>query len=154
MQELQVPTHRIDVELFTDRGEHFAGGLFVTEAPYHTDRIEDLKQVLNDQREFLPFDADDSGTDCHIINKTHVTRIKLEGQPDDLLAEGAEARPEGMACELRLADGSTIAGEMAVDTPWSHSRLVDKLNQAESFVLVVTQDSVEFVQLRHIVCVN
>lgn len=154
MQELQVPTHRVAVELFTKRGERFAGGLFVTEAPYHTDRVEDLKQALNDQRMFLPFDSDQNATECHIINKSQVTRIKLEGQPEDLLREGAESRPEGKACELRLADGTSIEGEVAVDTPWSLSRLVDKFNAAEPFVLVVTKDSVEFVQLCHIVCVN
>ena len=154
MQELQVPTHRVAVELFTDRGERFAGGLFVTEAPYHTDRVEDLKQALNDQRMFLPFDADENATNCHIINKSHVSRIRLQGRPEDLLLEGAEGRPEGKACQLRLVDGDTVEGEVAVDTPWSLSRLVDKFNQAEQFVLVVTKDSVEFVQLRHIVCVN
>ena len=154
MQELQVPTHRVAVELFTERGERFAGGLFVTEAPYHTDRVDDLKQVLNDQRVFLPFDADQDATTCHIINKSQVTRIRLEGHPEELLREGAAERPEGKACQLRLTDGTSIEGEVAVDTPWSLSRLVDKFNQAEPFVLVVTTESVEFVQHRHIVCVN
>ena len=154
MEELQVPTHRVAVEIYTHSGEQFSGGLFVTEAPYHTDRVEDLKQVLNDQRMFLPFDADEHATNCHIVNKSHVTRIRLEGRPEDLLVEGAEARPEGKACQLRLIDGTAIEGEVAVDTPWSLSRLVDKFNQAEQFVLVVTQDSVEFVQLRHVICVN
>jgi len=154
VEELQVPTHRIAVEIYTDRGEHFSGGLFVTEARYHTDRIEDLRQALNDERSFMPFEADEHETDCYIINKIHVTRIRLKGQPHDLLAEGAGGRPDGKSCRLILADGGRLEGEVTVETPWSLSRLVDKLNQAEPFLLVVTSDGVEFIQTRHIVCVN
>jgi hypothetical protein len=154
VEELQVPTHRVAVELYTDRGEHFPGALFVTEARYHTDRVEDLRQALNDERAFMPFQAEDPEAGCGIVNKLHVTRIKLKGRPDELLAEGAEARPEGKACRLILADGTRLAGEVTVETPWSLSRLVDKLNQAEPFLLVVTSESVEFVQTRHIVGVN
>jgi hypothetical protein len=154
VQELQVPTHRVTVELFTDRGERIEGGIFVAEAPYHTDRVEDIQQALNDQRSFLPFDSDDPGTSYRIVNKSHIVRVKLSGSPEELLAEGAETRPEGKACSLHLADGNRIQGEVAVETPWSSSRVVDKFNQAEPFVLVVTEESVEFVQTQHIIFVN
>ena len=154
MEELQVPTHRVTVEVLTDRGQRYTGGLFVTEAPYHTDRVEDLRQALNDERVFMPFQDDEGSSDCCILNKKHVTRIKLEGVPDELLAEGADGRPEGKHCRLVMGDGTRLEGDVTVETPWSLSRLVDKLNQAEPFLLVVTATHVEFIQTRHIVCVG
>jgi len=54
-------------------------------------------------------------------------------------------------CTLVLSDGTRVAGRVAVETPPSQSRLVDKLNHAERFIPIVSDEAVDFVQRSHVV---
>ena len=151
MDELQVPTRRLEAEIFTDSGERFSGGLFVTDSPYSSDAIEQLLLVLNDQRTFLPFATEvPPTTPCSILNKTHITRVSFERL---ILEDEMEANSEG-TCHLRLADGSTLVGYLTLDTPLSLSRLLDKFNRAGRFVRFVTDSTIELVQTSYIVRVD
>ena len=160
MEELQVPTRRITVKVFVDTGESYSGSLFVAGSHFPTSRPEEVLGVLNDERVFLPFQADLPSTEFSLLNKTHVLRVRVEWDP---LAEG---QPDGMPYEepglledttprrVFLKDGTRLVGDIYVDTPARMSRLVDKLNHAEQFLQVVTEDSIEFVQTRHVVYVG
>lgn len=154
LEELQVPTHRIPVEVYTDRGEVFAGGLFVAESPYHSSHVEHLVQALNDERSFLPFDAADADTDCAILNKDHMVRVKMKTAPVMLLEGLGGSLCDSKPCRVLMSDGARLEGHLTVDTPWSLSRLLDKLNRAERFVRLVDDEHIEFLQTSHIVRVD
>ena len=49
-----------------------------------------------------------------------------------------------------LTDGTCLVGRVAVETPRSQSRLVDKLNHAERFIPIISDESVDFVQRDHV----
>lgn len=149
LEELQVPTRRIVVDLFTDHGQ-FTGSLFVTESRFHLGLLDELIKILNDERTFLPF-TPDGKEHCSIISKDHVLRLRLHGGPEEQLD------PENIDSEtsrLTLSDGTWLEGEVAVTTPASLSRLVDKVNQAPRFMTVVTPEDVEFVRTSHVVRID
>lgn len=151
MQELQVPTQRLVVEVFTSGGERFRGGLYITESPFHRGLVEQMLHTLNDERGFLPFRTEDPQPVLAVLNKSHIMRVRFEGDHgEDPLLPATELTP----CNLLLADGTRLAGELTVETPRTLSRLVDKLNRAERFVRIATDQAVEFVQTAHVVRVD
>jgi len=55
MDELQIPTRSVAVEIVTDSGQTLAGSLFMAETRYTTGSPEEVVEVLNDERGFIPF---------------------------------------------------------------------------------------------------
>lgn len=151
MQELQVPTQRLLVEVFTSGGERFRGGLFITESPFHTGPVDQVLQTLNDERGFLPFRTEGEKPTVAILNKCHILRVRFEGGHDD---DPPFPANDVTPCNLLLADGTRLEGELTVETPRTLSRLVDKLNRAERFVRFATGEAVEFVQTALVVRVD
>jgi hypothetical protein len=156
MEELQIPTHSIAVEIHTADGKQIAGALYAAEVRFVNGPPAEVIHLLNDERAFLPFQtATGKGRKREqvILNKDHIVRVRL------LLAPGSPAEGEvGVneedapgPCTLVLSDGTRVAGRVAVETPRFQSRLVDKLNHAERFIPVVSDEAVEFVQRSHVV---
>ena len=88
-------------------------------------------------------------------------RVRIEGvipadpgADEGLDADGASEIRAGDPCTVLLADGSTLDGVVHVDTPWWMSRLVDKLNQADTFLELVTEEGTEFIGTEHVVRVD
>ena len=130
MEELPVPTRRVAVELFMSGGAHARGTIFLTEGRHRSDGPEVIAELLNDDRAFVPFRADDPRIDAWIVNKHHVMRVHLR----DCDTPQPDAVP---ACTLVLCDRSRLTGRLLFDAPVSASRLVDKLNRAPSFMTFV-----------------
>jgi hypothetical protein len=151
LQELQVPTRRLAVEVFTDGGERLAGGLFIAHSRYRMDAVELLLGVLNDERSFLPFDgAPSSSSPCSILSKAHITRVSVARN----FGSAEPEVPVDHTCRLRLTDGRSLEGHLGIDTPPSLARPLDKLNRAGRFVRFVTDSTIELVQTAAIVRVE
>lgn len=160
MEELKVPTQAVRVEVITDTGVALQGFLFVGESRYRTGRPEDdLIEVLNDERRFLPFEecgSEPAAQRPAILNKSHVVRVDLatdEGPLFDPLHsdDDDEVVAGGDTCSLLLTDGTCVMGRVRVEMPPSLSRLLDKLNHADCFLPVVDRDGFHFVNLAHVV---
>jgi hypothetical protein len=155
VQELQVPTRPIAVEVFVTTGTQFSGSLFVHESPYHESDADDVIDLLNDERDFLPLGLTDRQDGPFILSKAHIVRVRLEMPGADPLDCASGAIPaDSAASTLFLADGSCVKGALLVATPPSTSRLVDKLNSAETFLSVASSEAIEFVRRSHVVHVS
>jgi hypothetical protein len=161
MEELQVPTRRIRVQIATNSGDSFEGALFAPEMQYRTRPVEYVLHLLNDDRDFLPFQLEaDSGRSL-LFNKSHIVRVHLgtDGRWADPFEQAAErqefttygADMEHEVCTALLSDGTRLSGRLAVETRWSSSRLLDKLNLNQRFVPLVTDEGIEFVQRNQMV---
>ncbi len=150
MQQLQVPTRQIEVDLLLAGGRRFVGYLFLTEAPFQSGRAEDVIQVLNDERAFLPFVPDGATGSAMALNKDHILMVQVESLGASL------GDPEGESGDrtLLLSDGTRVSGDICIDTPPHASRLVDKLNLAERFLVLRTPSGYAFVHGRHIIHVE
>ena len=143
MEELRVPTRRIAVELFMADGVHTRGVMYLTPTRHVAGTSEEIAELLNDERVFVPFRADDPTIDVWIVNKNHLTRVHLE----ECDTPGIEPEP---SCTIVLRDRSRLTGQLIFDAPPSMSRLVDKFNGAPSFMTFVTDDGVDFVHRSHV----
>ena len=148
MEELRVPTRRVAVELFMTDGVHTRGVMYLTPTRHLTGSPEEISELLNDDRVFIPFRADDPGVDVWSVNKQHLMRVHLE-DCDTLRPDTASADPAPM-CTILLRDRSRLTGQLLFDTPLSTSRLLDKFNGVPSFMTFVTDDGVDFVHRSHI----
>ncbi len=161
MKVFQVPTRPVSVEVFLADGRHLSGRIFLAEDLRLDGKINLLMSALNDAREFIPFEVgDDRGARSLVLNKDHIVRVHMaddeEGavkSPDAPDADAAPDMADSQAVEtaiLYLSDGSRITGEVAVDTPTSLSRPVDKLNLALRFLPVISDGGVDVVQRSHV----
>lgn len=148
MEELRVPTRRVAVELFMADGVHTRGVMYLTPTRHVAGSPEEVAELLNDDRVFVPFRADDPAIDVWIVNKNHLTRVHLE-ECDTLGPDPAFAEPEPL-CTIVLRDRSRLTGQLLFDAPVSMSRLVDKFNGAPPFMTFVTDDGVDFVHRSHV----
>jgi hypothetical protein len=151
MDELQIPTRSVAVEIVTDSGQTLTGSLFMAETRYTTGSPEEVVEVLNDERGFIPFRLEKGpsrGRDV-VLNKDHILRVRLRvAKP----AAPTPATPGATPTVLHLSDGTRLEGCIAVDTPWASSRLLDKLNQEFRFIPLIRDDGgYEFVHRAHVV---
>ena len=155
MEQLQVPTRQIEVDLLLAGGARLVGYLFLTEAPFQSGRPEDVIHVLSDERSFIPFVADHPTSSPMALNKDHIVAVQVESATAAALSSplgGADAE----VCDrtVLLSDGSRLTGDICVDTPPYASRLLDKLNLAGRFLALRTAGGYAFVQCRHVVQVE
>ncbi len=155
MEQLQVPTRRIEVDVLLTGGGRLAGYMFLSEAPFQSGRPEDVIRVLNDERSFLPFVSDHPTSSMMAVNKDHIILVQVESRPSAALESPVgHIDEEGRERTFLLVDGHRVTGDLCIDTPPQASRLVDKLNLAGRFLALRTAGGYAFVQHRHVVYVE
>ena len=153
MQELQIPMRPIVVDVHVTTGAHISGSVYVPESPLHTNDAQEVMQVLNDERSFIPLAV--TGKKPFVLSKTHIVRVRLPLAESDVLDHISQSAPaDSPTSSLLLVDGSVLEGTLTVVTPPSLSRLVDKLNSADLFVSVVSTAAIDFVQRSQVVHVS
>ncbi len=155
MQELQVPTRPILVDVLVTTGEQIEGSLYVTKSAEETDDANEVMKLLNDERSFVPLAVMGKKDGPFVLSKAHIVRVRvplLEGDAFDRADESAPSDPS--TSTLLLVDGTVLEGALAVVTPPSLSRLLDKLNSADVFFPVVSTEAIDFVQRSHVVHVS
>ena len=155
MQELQIPMRPIVVDVHVTTGAHISGSVYVPESPLHTNDAQEVMQVLNDERSFIPLAVTGKKRGPLVLSKTHIVRVRLPLSESDVLDHISQSAPaDSPTSSLLLVDGSVLEGTLTVVTPPSQSRLLDKLNLADLFVSVVSTAAIDFVQRSHVVHVS
>jgi hypothetical protein len=143
---------RLPVDVFTTDGVRASGSLYLVAASYTRGGPEDVADLLNDERTFVPFAGHDPSERPGVLHKGHIVRVHTGASPVDLQNAPATSRTDGVgACTLLLDDGTWLEGRLCVDTPLASSRLVDKLNLATRFVPVLAEDGLVFVNRDHVI---
>ena len=152
MDELQIPTRPVAVEVVTDSGQTLDGTLFMAETRYTTGSPQEVVEILNDERGFIPFrlgSGPNRGRDV-VLNKDHILRVRLQAASEPAVAPSPV--PGSEPTVMHLTDGTRLEGRIAVETPWASSRLLDKLNQEYRFIPLIRDDGgYEFVHRAHVV---
>ena len=150
MEELKVPTRLIAVKVSTTDGATECGSMYHTESLYQTGSPEDIIDELNDDRGFVPFASSDTMVNA-LLSKRHIVRVRVRDLSIEDLRPGEASELEHVhPCTLQFDDGTRITGRLVLETPSSHSRLVDKVNYGLSFVPFVTNECVDLINCAHI----
>jgi len=155
VQELQIPTRPILVEILVTTGALISGSLYVPESPQQTHDADEVIHLLNDERSFVPLAVTGNNGGPFVLSKAHIVRVRLpllEGEALDRTSESAPS--DSSTSTLLLVDGSVLEGTLAVVTPPNLSRLLDKLNTADLFLSVISTEAIDFVQRSHVVHVS
>lgn len=124
--DYSVPRTTVDVEILLARGKPRRGIIFlVPHSSLHTGAETPL-ELLNRPEQVFPFRADEEG-DVLLVVKAQTVRISTD-MAADFVDPTRLGVVKSLSVELALADGSHIAGRVAVELPEGRSRLLDYLN--------------------------
>ena len=155
MQELQIPTRPILVDILVTTGALISGSLYVPESPQQTHDADEVINLLNDERSFVPLAVTGQRGGPFVLSKAHIVRVRLPLLEGEVLDRTSESAPsDSSTSTLLLLDGSILEGTLVVVTPPNLSRLLDKLNAADLFLSVVSTEAIDFVQRSHVVHVS
>ena len=143
MEELRIPTREVEVTLHMADGVQTRGVMYLTPTQHPAGCLNDIAELLNDDRVFIPFRDDDPTIEVWIMNKKHLARVHLEH------LDTPELEPAPL-CTVVLGDRSRVTGQLVFDARESMSRLVDKFNAAPSFMTFATDEGIDFVNRSHV----
>jgi len=140
---LKVPTNRVTVELALHGGERRRVELFLAEHEAHAFRQQSLADLLEEDRMFLPAHA--VAEDALVVfNKRSVAWLAID-QDEEHDSEEIELFDEDHLVEIKMRDGTALAGEMQYSPPEGRSRLADHLNDGSQFVCLLGDKRTYFV---------
>jgi hypothetical protein len=151
MLDLRVEKERSEATLTLSNGASVRGSLFVSAGgPGHRQR-ERIKDVLNAEPGFFPFEVQDNGSrGVALYHRDHVVFVTLPSLDEPQQDPGydiAVARD----VSLLLADGTRLAGRIRIYTPPGHDRLSDYARGTESFLYLEAPDCTYVINARQIV---
>lgn len=131
MSELRVPTGVLPVEIECADGRRFNGRVFIPTASPSHDGPTRPEEWMNASPAFFPFVPD--GEDAPVLmNKREIlvlTVLAPAGVEDgDLDSPLVQVRVE--------AESRRLEGELLIDMPPNHLRVLDYVNRAEPFLLL------------------
>ncbi len=150
MDELRVPKHKTAVDVILPVGTARRMALFLAEAaPDHAGPEVPL-DLLNGRDDFIPA-FDESAGAMSFLHRPGVPVVRVARALD--AGEDDVTLPTEHEVEVRLTDGTTLAGLVSFVRPADRTRLVDVLNEPHPFFRLLQGDEVAYVNKRHVSCV-
>ncbi len=150
MDELRVPKHKTAVDVILPGGTARRMALFLAEAaPDHAGPEVPL-DLLNGRDDFIPA-FDESAGAMSFLHRPGVPVVRVARALD--AGEDDVTLPTEHEVEVRLTDGTTLAGLVSFVRPADRTRLVDVLNEPHPFFRLLQGDEVAYVNKRHVSCV-
>jgi hypothetical protein len=141
--ELRVPTVALAAEIYAADGRVFRGRIFVPAAAPRHEGAERAVEWINEGGPFFPFLPDEAST-AVILNKHEVLAVTVAAEADigDVTDETLpDVRRVVVECGDRRFEGNVV-----VDMPEHHRRVLDFLNRAEPFLVLRDADRHHLVQ--------
>jgi hypothetical protein len=131
--QLKVPTHAMAAEVRCRDGRLFVGRIFIPDSSSHHSGPMRLEEWINMEFTFFPFLPDDSRSTV-LVNKEQVAVLSVAPQADGEVERADLDVPlRRVAVELR---DRRIEGDIAIDMPEGHQRVLDYVNRTDRFLLV------------------
>ena len=132
MSELRVPTVALDAEIVCAGGAWQVGRIFLPAASSHHPGPMRPDEWMNDAPPFFPFLPANAST-AVILNKAEVVVLSVlaETEPDDPEVTSPEKKRVEIECHERV-----LSGLLHIDMPEGHRRVLDCLNNPDTFLVV------------------
>lgn len=135
MQNFQIPTLRVDVEVILSGGSEQRGTIFLSENQISYTGKPRLEDFLNLDNRFFPFNREDGAV--HLLNKHRLVLLRSSEDDSGFLVDQLMLKPRPV--EIHLTHGLVVAGMIYSNLPRESLRVLDFFNQRDWF-LPVYQD--------------
>lgn len=136
MSELRVPTHATAAEIWCRDGRLFTGRLFIPVSSSQHDGPMRVDEWINTGSPFFAFLPDDAKK-AFLLNRDQVAVLSVA--PPDMDAEETALEEETPSHRIVVEVGDRrLEGEVRIDMPEGHQRVLDYLNRPDRFLLLRT----------------
>ena len=157
MGELRFEKVRGGATLALSNGTTVRGCLFLAPASEFHEGPERIKDVLNGETGFFPFEVDGNGHShgsdqgvTALIHRDHVVYVTLHNDDEPRTDPGYEFAVTKNVSVL-LTDGRRLSGKVRVYSPRGRDRLSDYARILEVFRYLESPDATHIINSRHIV---
>jgi len=142
---LRVPTVERHIDVECADGRRFQGRIFIPVAsPFHEGPTR-IEEWINETPWFFPF-LPDAGDPC-LLNKRELLVLTVEDPAEGTPDEIAESLVRRVKVE---AESRRLEGQLLLDMPENHLRVLDYVNRAESFLALRDGATLHLVQKERI----
>ena len=149
--EFRVEKARAEATLMLTNGMAVRGWIFVSVGSRTHTGSESVKDVLNDESGFFPFEvARASGSSTSLYNRDHVVVVELAGRGEIQADPGYDVAIVRTVAML-LSNGVRLRGAVRVHRPQGRDRLSDFARGPETFRYLESEYATYLINVRHIV---
>ncbi len=150
MSQFHVEKQRAEAELTLSSGERRRGCFFLAASSGSHAGRERVKDVLNVEQGFFPFEtADPVGT--VLVNRAQVVTVRLLGMQEEPRLDSGYDVATVRLVEMRLSNRAVMRGAIRVHRPTGRDRLSDYARQTELFRYLENADGTYIVNSAYIV---
>jgi hypothetical protein len=151
LSEFRVEKSRAEATLTLSNGSSVSGAFFISGSSRTHAGPESIKDVLNGETGFFPFQVDNgSGATTILLNRDHVLFLELVDRTEARRDPGYEVATERLVTML-LSNGTRLRGAVRVYRPQGRDRLSDFARAAETFRYLEADHATYIVNVRHLV---
>ena len=149
--EFRVEKSRAAATLTLSNGSSVHGCFFIAGGSRTHAGPEGVKDVLNGETRFFPFDADGrDGPRTVLYNREHVMFVALEDREEPRRAPGYDVATERIVT-LLMSNGTRLSGAVRVYCPQGHDRLSDFASAPETFRYLECAQATYIINVHHVV---
>jgi hypothetical protein len=150
MSQFRVEKQRAEAEVTLSSGESRRGCFFVSASSAVHAGPERVKDVLNFEPGFIPFETTDPGRTV-FVNREQVVTVRLIGPREEPQRDSGYDVATVRNVEVRLSNRSVLRGLVRIYCPTGHDRLSDYARQTELFRYLENADGTFIVNSAYIV---
>jgi hypothetical protein len=152
MDELRIPKVAVSIVCYTIRGESFSGKVFldmITSAGFSTSQI---LEFFNSSQIFFPIKLDEGkGV---VLQKESLFRVDVPELFQEYQTEVSSLLDFKRETILHFATVPSLRGDLIVDMPIEHARVLDVLNSGRIFIPVLLETTLSLINVHHILKVE
>lgn len=151
LSEFRVEKSRAVATLTLSNGTSVHGCFFTAGGSRTHAGPEGVKDVLNGETGFFPFEADGpGGSRTALYNREHVMFVVLEDKEEPRRAPGYDVATERTVAML-MSNGMRLHGAVRVFCPQGHDRLSDFASAPETFRYLESASAAYIINVHHVV---
>jgi hypothetical protein len=150
ISEFRVQKSRAEATLTLSNGTSVHGWFFTSGNCRSHPGPEGVKDVLNSERGFFPFDVDrPGGCETILLNRDHILFVQLTDRTEPRRDPGYDVATERKVAML-LSNGTRLRGAVRVFRPQGRDRLSDFARNDEMFRYLEAENATYIVNVRHL----
>jgi hypothetical protein len=149
--EFRVQKSRADATLTLSNGTSVHGCFFISGNSRTHAGPEGVKDVLNTETGFFPFDSTrPDGSTTILVNRDHVVCVKLEDKDEPRRDPDYDVATQKIVTML-MSNGTRLRGSVRISRPHGSDRLSDFARGPEAFRYLETDAATYIINVHHLV---